>query len=441
MRDIVLTGFIFASLPFILRRPWLGILMPTWIGLMNPHRLTWGFAYDMPFAIAVALLTLLAIMFSREPKSFPVMPATVILLLFMFWMTVTSLFPLYPETVWVRWEKVFKVLFFILVTMAVMQTRERILWLTWVATMSIAFFGIKGGIFTLITGGQFKVLGPDGSFIAGNTEIALAITMVIPMMRYLQMNSVSRWVRRGLGAGMGLCALSVLGSQSRGGLLAVAVMGVFLWLKSPKKLAIGLGLLLLVPMLLLFMPATWYEKMDTIGSYQEDSSATGRINSWTMGFNLAKDRPLTGGGFLAFNNQSFQRWAPNPLDVHDAHSIWFHILGEHGFVGLAIFLALWLAAWRLANGIMGMCKDRTDLLWARDLAAMTQVSFLGYWVGGSFLSLAYFDLPYVYLAILVLTKVVVNRELGMQSERSSARPIRASPSALLRPGSGAARNG
>ena len=107
MRNIFLTGFIFASLPFILRRPWLGILMWTWLGLMNPHRLTWGFAYAMPFASAVATVTLLAIMFSREPKSMPVMPVTVILFLFMFWMTVTSVLPLYPEGVWVRWEKVF----------------------------------------------------------------------------------------------------------------------------------------------------------------------------------------------------------------------------------------------------------------------------------------------------------------------------------------------
>ena len=62
MRDIVLTLVIFGLLPFILRRPHIGVLVWTWIGFMNPHRLTWGFAYDMPFAMIVALVTLVSLL-------------------------------------------------------------------------------------------------------------------------------------------------------------------------------------------------------------------------------------------------------------------------------------------------------------------------------------------------------------------------------------------
>ncbi len=57
MRDIAVFLIVFGSLPFILRKPWLGIIMWTWLGFMNPHRMAWGFVTTMPVALAVAATT------------------------------------------------------------------------------------------------------------------------------------------------------------------------------------------------------------------------------------------------------------------------------------------------------------------------------------------------------------------------------------------------
>jgi putative inorganic carbon (hco3(-)) transporter len=421
VRDIIVTAIIFGLLPFVFKRPWLGVLLWTWIGMMSPHRLTWGFAYSMQFAAIVGVATLIALLMSKEPKRFPMTPVTVTLIILVLWMNVTYLFAInttnYP---YVQWDKVMKIQLFLVVTMLIMTTAERINWLVWVATMSIAFFGIKGGIFTLTSGGGSMVLGPEGSFIEGNTEISLAITMSIPMLRYLQLQATSRWLRWGLGAGMVSCAIAVLGSYSRGGLLAIAAMGGFLWLKSRNKLVIGFAMILLVPLFLNFMPDKWFDKMNTIGTYQQDSSAMGRINAWHMAFNLAKDRPLTGGGFGAFTDEAFVRWAPNPVDVHDAHSIWFQMMGEQGFVGLGLFVLFWIFSWRLAGGIIKSCRGQDKLRWASDLAAMIQVSIIGYCTGGSFLGLAYWDMPYVLVTILVMTRIVVDNELARVELTASA---------------------
>ena len=417
MRDIALTVFFFGCLPFVFKRPWLGVLLWTWIGMMNPHRLTWGFAYNLQFAAIVGIVTLIAFALSKEPKRFPITSVTVTLIVFVIWMNISAVFalPANGDYVWEQWDKVMKIHFFLIITMMVMNTVERIRWLTWVATFSIAFFGIKGGIFTITSGGGSMVLGPDGSFISGNTEISLAITMAMPLLRYLQMQSKRRWIRWAFGISMALCAIAVVGSYSRGGLLALAAMGIFLWFKSRNKLIIGIAILVLVPLLLNFMPDKWSDRMNTIGTYEEDTSAMGRINAWYFAYNLAKDRPLTGGGFGAATGESFARWAPNPLDLHDMHSIWFQILGEQGFVGLGLFMLLWLLTWRLGSGLIKSCKARADLRWAADLAAMIQVSLIGYWVGGAFLGLAYWDMPYVLMSILVLTRVVVDRQLAQQA--------------------------
>ena len=152
-------------------------------------------------------------------------------------------------------------------------------------------------------------------------------------------------------ASMGLCALASLGSYSRGALLAIAAMGAFLWLKSKEKLAIGLALVLVVPVLLLAMPSQWHERMDTIKEYKADASAMGRVNAWHMATNLALDRPL-GGGFQIYDAGVFARYAPVPEDIHAAHSIYFQVLGEHGFIGLFLYLALGVLTWRTGSWVI-----------------------------------------------------------------------------------------
>jgi probable O-glycosylation ligase (exosortase A-associated) len=299
----------------------------------------------------------------------------------------------------------------ILVTLLLVHGRDRIEQMLWVLVISTGFYGVKAGIYTLLTGGGYgRVLGPPGGFFEESNALALTTIMTIPLMFYLFQQSSRRWTRWGLIVAMVLCAATVFGTTSRGGLLAIAAMGAFLVLKSHNKAMV----LLLVPLvglgLLAFMPEQWHSRMETIGTYEQDASAMGRLNAWWMAWNLAKDRFL-GGGFEVITPELFARYAPDPLDVHAAHSIYFQVLGEHGFVGLGIFLLFWFLTWRQGTWVMRAAKTNKELAWAGRLAAMIQVSLVGYFVGGAFLSLAYFDLPYDLMVLLVAAYVCVQKQL------------------------------
>ena len=50
----------------------------------------------------------------------------------------------------------------IYVTLMLMQSKERINQLVLVMALSIAFYGVKGGIFTIVHGGVYHVRGPAG---------------------------------------------------------------------------------------------------------------------------------------------------------------------------------------------------------------------------------------------------------------------------------------
>ena len=400
MRDLVLGPFILVICLYALRYPWVGIMGWTWISVMNPHAYSWHLS-SMPVAAAMAGATLLGVVFTKDRRQFFVTRETVVLMLFMLWMCFTLPASLYLDQSLPMWSRVMKIDLMVLVAMVVLYSRQHIMALVWVLVGSLAFYGVKGGLFTLATGGSYRVWGPSGSYIEGNNEVALALVMVIPLIRFLQLTTGSRWLQRGLLVAMVLCAAAAIGSYSRGALLAVGAMAGVMWWRSDKKM-VGIAVLVFVGVALLsFMPEQWWVRMDTIATYTEDSSAGGRINAWWMAFNLAKAN-FFGGGFMIYKSDVFALYAPNPLDVHAAHSIYFMVLGEHGFVGLFLFLLLWFYVWRSAGRLRTQGQKLPQTQWLSHLGGMCQVSLAGYAVGGAFLSLSYYDLPYNILILVVL---------------------------------------
>jgi probable O-glycosylation ligase (exosortase A-associated) len=429
MRDLLVLLLVCASIPLIIMRPWIGVVVWSWLGYMNPHRLAWGFAYDYPFAQVVAAVTLTslvaALLMGKEKLRAEGTVALFVWLAFVLWMNVTTLFALTPEEAVLDWSRAMKIQLISFVTLFIMHGRERLYALVGIIVFSLGFFGVKGGIFAVATGGSYIVWGPPGSFIEGNNELGLALVMTMPLMWYLRLRLRWAFARWALLGAMGITALAVLSTQSRGAFLAICAMGAFLWLKSPKKVWTGLALVVAAPLLFTMMPASWHERMATINTYQEDGSAMGRINAWHFAWNLAKERPLIGGGFDTFTPTLFQRYAPNPEDFHDAHSIYFQVLGEHGFVGLGLFLGLLLSAFATGQGVIRRARGDPELEWAADLAAMVQVSLVGYMVGGAFLGLAYFDLFYHLVAILLLLSFDVNAKLAAAAVANPAVPLQA----------------
>jgi probable O-glycosylation ligase (exosortase A-associated) len=174
-------------------------------------------------------------------------------------------------------------------------------------------------------------------------------------------------------------------------------MLMVLWWRGKNKFATGLIMVVAGAAALSFMPPEWWARMDTIQTH-EDNSAQGRINAWMMAFNIAKAN-FFGGGFSIYNPFVYRIYAPNPAHIVSAHSIYFHMLGEHGFVGLFIFLCLWMSTWLSAGWLRKHGRKQAETEWCVQLGSMIQVALVGYAVGGAFLSLSYFDLPYNLMAL------------------------------------------
>ena len=402
MRDIAVLTIVFAATLYAFKHTWAGALAWTWLGLMNPHKQCWGVAVNFPVAAMVGGATLVSWVFSKEKRMDIWTPASISMLMLIIWVTVSTPFAFYPELARSHLVDTLKVFVMLFVAMTVINDKKQLQYLVGVIVLSLAYYGVKGGVFTIATGGAHRVWGPAGTMLQGNNELALALIMTIPLMRYLQLQFQKPLHKQLMLAAMVLMAASAIGSQSRGALLAIIAMSGLLVLRSRNRLGLFAVMIVVGIAVVALMPSSWHERMDTINTYQEDASAMGRINVWEMNYNIACSK-FFGGGFVMYTAEVYQMYAPDPRYVVVAHSIYFQMLGEHGFVGLFLFLLIWLTTYREFSKVRRFGQSSPEHAWMADLAGMCQVSLVGYLVGGAFLSLAFLDLAYNLVLISVCT--------------------------------------
>ena len=187
-------------------------------------------------------------------------------------------------------------------------------------------------------------------------------------------------------------------------------MGLLFWWRGKNRILGGVAIAMVAVSLLAFMPDKWTERMNTIETYQEDSSAQGRLAAWSAAWNMSFHYPL-GVGFNQVRQELFDRYSHNPESgAKAAHSIYFQVLGNHGWPGLLLFLSIWFVTWRHAGWLRKHAAKQPQTKWCSDLGSMVQVSLLGYFVGGAFLSLAYFDLPYNIMMLVAVSRLWVMRK-------------------------------
>lgn len=419
LRDLALFILLAVLVVATFKRPVFGVLGWVMFALLNPHRHTWGPAFYFPFSQVIAIATLVAVLATKDHRQLKGGGPVFLLLLILLWGMVNAPLGFNPPRAWEYVDRVFKAYLFVGLALLLMHTRQHVMWLVGTIAASVGFYGIKGGTFTLATGGNFRVGGPSGSMIAGNNELAVALIITIPLLYFLYQQFTRRWHRQAMLLAICLCALSVIGSYSRGALLAILGMSFFLWLRSQHKLMLGAGVLALVFVAIPFMPDQWFDRMQTIQTHEEDASASYRLIAWETAYNLAKDRFPLGGGFEYETQQVSEKYSPLPSLVMVPHSIYFQTLGGLGFIGLGLFLTFWLMVWRQCAWLRKHCKSPSTL-WAGQLGSMVQVSLVGYAIGGAFLNLAFWDGVYYVYAAIGVTLYAVRRQ--MSDEAAAARP-------------------
>jgi probable O-glycosylation ligase (exosortase A-associated) len=436
LRDILLLSTIVASLPFCLTRPFFGVLMWTWISMMNPHRLSWQ-TTNLPVGMMVALPTVVGFIISREPKRLPFSFGTVSILLLWVLLSLSTLAPHLPQDAWAAWTERSKILLMLGITIALTTSRERLRLLCLVTAGSVAVFGFKGGIFSIATGGEHMVFGPMGSFIAANNGLALALNMVLPMLVYLAREFQQRWVRGLMAATFLLSALSVVFTYSRGGLLGLGVVMLLLALKTGHRFAAGTLIAVALAGALYLAPEKWFERVQTIQTYQADSSAMSRVNAWILAWRLALARPLLGWGPDAMEDKDlYDIYFPDSDSRADVHSSYFQLLAENGFPAFGVFVSMLLWCLYTLQRLVLSARGDPDRRWIADYANMLQIGICAYMVSAAFLERAFFDLLFQLVGAVIVLNDLARGEARAAVPEAQRFPFVLRPGAPLPHGAG-----
>lgn len=423
MRDYIVLAIVLGSVPICLISPYIGVLMWYWVTYFNPHRFTWGIAYDFPVAIVVAVPTLLGTVFARKSLRSLVTQEGILLMLLWAWFGITylhaqgvPLFTLNMEDAAYEMSHMSKILLFTLVMMLLVTTRERLRGLLLVTASSLGLLAVKGAAFGIRTGGEYRVWGPPDSFLSDNNAFALALNMAIPLLFFLARDEKRRWLKYSLHLMFACAVLVVLLTYSRGGLLGLTVVVIAVLLRARYKIIGGTLAVFAVLFVLSYAPDAWMARMGRFASGDLDGSAEQRLVSWGTSWRFVHDYPITGGSFDVLPNVDvFQRYEPRPLPggflSSGPHSIYFQILADHGFPGLFLFLSMiGVSLWSLWQ-VKRRARQSPSTVYLVDYAYMVQISIVGFMVSGAFLGFAYLDVIYEMVGLAAVIKMLLRYEL------------------------------
>src|SRR5262249_6857596 len=156
-----------------------------------------------------------------------------------------------------------------------------------------------------------------------NTAFGLALDMALPFFFYLAKTESDRRIKWFFGLAFVVGIPAIFFTYSRGALIGLIAMGLFMLLQSRQKALLIPMVVICVLFAVFFTPQAWRDRMSGTSPDSLDNSALSRINAWTYSWNVATAYPVMGGGFEAFTPALFAQYAPNPRDVHGPHSIYF----------------------------------------------------------------------------------------------------------------------
>ncbi|MDC0609955.1 putative O-glycosylation ligase, exosortase A system-associated [Vibrio sp.] len=435
MREVVFLLAFLVLFVLSFRRPFVAVSLWLWSGLFVPiYWLYGGFASSISYNSLFAFSAMAGYFIYKKKPDFKITALFLVVILLFIHTTITSFTALvYPTVVWMSWENFAKGILLFLFISLIIRKQHHFNLVLWGVVLSIGFIGFVEGLKFIASGGGHHIKGPDGNILSDNNHMAVAMCMTLPFIIYLISETEEKLLKWGLKIMLIICTLAILGTFSRGGLIGLVMILGYFWINSKHKFKALLAAMLIAVIAYNYLPTSWYKRMDTIDTAMEDGSFTTRVNSWKIHTLMALDRPLIGGGFKGPQVSYVWTRLATKIDMFDfiptpppgdkgwaAHSIYFEMLGDQGFPGIFFFLScIFLSFRKLVSIEKYYRKLKEDDAWQSRLAKMFKVSIVAYCVAGAAVSLAYLEMFYSVLALVVALDLVVRADkklrLNMQN--------------------------
>jgi probable O-glycosylation ligase (exosortase A-associated) len=341
-------------------------------------------------------------------------PYVALAITWLLWTALTVIGALDANLAWEAWwsgqTKTLTMMLFVVTCLTSIDSIRAVYAVHALGAATLTFFYTKGG---------YPLWGSPVPMYDVN-DLALHLNIALPMVLFLALSVKARVVSMGLWALALLMAVSILMTQSRGGLLTLGTTVVIIWLRFrgvkwwvrvvPPVALIG-GFFLL--------PTAAQERLSMLFSPTEDynySEDFGRVETWKRGMNYLAQYPVMGVGIANFPVAEATispralagEWAPARV----AHSSVAEVAVETGVPGISMYLLMLIFAFVRLNRLRKRLGSAPETL--REVGLMADVlwlSLLAFSVGGLFLSMGYAPILFSLIALLAGLEYNTNKLL------------------------------
>jgi probable O-glycosylation ligase (exosortase A-associated) len=298
----------------------------------------------------------------------------------------------HKEVAWGFIEELLKIILPFLVGLTTIDSFHKLKQLTWVILLSHGYVCLE---MNLAFYDGFNRLQQNGFGGMDNNCVAVSLVTCMGLAFFLGYHS-PRWWQKGLAAISGmLIGHAILFSFSRGGMLAMCVTAIAIFVLIPKRASHYLVFAMLIAVGLRLAGPDVRDRFSTVFASSEtrDGSANSRLVQWQFCLDSISKHPILGVGP--------DHWPIVVLQYGksgEAHSLWLTVAAELGLIAL-LCLALFygqciVQLWPLAR------KDtETGDPWPVYLARMVTCSLIGFCVAAQFVSLDGLEVPY-YITLI-----------------------------------------
>ena len=444
MRDLVFVGFLSVLIALGFRRPFVWVLTYAYVDIVSPHHLSYYLLNSVPISMIAAAFAIGGWMVMDRKEAITFAPRQALMALLLLYAGLTTINADFPTEAALKWEWVWKSVFWAIFLPMALSTRLRIEAYLLIMILSAASIVIVGGMKTAVSGGGYGALNlmvEKNSGLYESSTISTVAIAIVPIILWLSKHGTiykRDWMVRIFAANLVFaCLLIPVGTQARTGLVCIAVLAI-LMLRNVKRRLLYMGLigaaaLVAIPML----PESFTTRMETIQTYEADQSASTRLAVWAWTWDYAKDNPF-GGGFDAYLQNSFRTqivatpgeaavqvrdWTVLEDQGRAYHSSYFEMLGEQGFPGLFLWLLIHaIGLIRMEVLRRGYYHAEGDRAWISPLASSLQNAQIIYLVGSLFVGIAFQPFIWMLLAVQIAFDAWVRRSTGEKVRRPFARP-------------------
>ncbi|HMO68663.1 MAG TPA: DUF5935 domain-containing protein, partial [Novosphingobium sp.] len=358
MTNLFLTAFVLSLLAMGLRKPFAWVLAYIYVDILAPQKVSWGFLSQVPVSLILVVFALAAYFYADDKRDSRFTLRQALMVLLLGYAGYTTVMADFPEEAMAKWDWVWKALVFAVFLPLTLRTRLRFEAVVLTIVLALSAIVISGGMKTAFGGGGYghlRLLVDNNSGIYESSIISCAAIAALPLIVWLAKYGTvfpPDWRVRLFALALGFaCLLIPVGTEARTGLLCLGVL-IGLALRTMKRRVLYGALMALAGLMAIpFLPASFTERMDTIGNHQADQSASTRIAVWKWTLDYVEAKPF-GGGFDAYRGNSIRyetkdaTKSGSTVSVDTAfvedearayHSSYFEMLGEQGWPGLALW--------------------------------------------------------------------------------------------------------